>query len=211
MGEGAAGATMQVIGVLGQATGAIIGAAKAKEAKHEAIRQKEAKERQLANLEANRQELINPNENLTNEFANLGVATQAAEMQAEEADISLANTLDAMRTSGFGGGGATALAQMALDSKKGISASIESQESNNEKLRAEGATAVQRAKAEGEKFKWQAGEQREVDKLSRVAGELDQAKAQEAEFSRAQAGMTQQAIGGLSQAVGTTGSLLSQQ
>ena len=30
---------------------------------------------------------------ISNPFANLGVATQAAEMQAEEADMALANTL----------------------------------------------------------------------------------------------------------------------
>ena len=54
----------------------------------------------------------------SNPYANLGVATQAAEMQAEEADIALANTLDTIRSSGASAGGATALAQAALKSKK---------------------------------------------------------------------------------------------
>jgi hypothetical protein len=83
-----------------------------------------------------------------NPFANLGVATQAAEMQAEEADISLANTLDTLRSTGASAGGATALAQAALQSKKGVSASIEQQEVNNEKLKAQGAADQQRAKLE---------------------------------------------------------------
>lgn len=76
--------------------------------------------------------------NMTNPMANLAVATQAAEMQAEEADIALANTLDTLRATGAGAGGATALAQAALRSKKGIAASIETQEAQNEKLRAQG-------------------------------------------------------------------------
>ena len=42
---------------------------------------------------------------MSNPMANLGVATQAAEMQAEEADIALANTLDTLRATGAGAGG----------------------------------------------------------------------------------------------------------
>lgn len=87
--------------------------------------------------------------NMTNPMANLGVATQAAEIQAEEADIALANTLDMLRATGAGAGGATALAQAALRSKKGIAASIENQESANEKLRAQGQANLEaRATAE---------------------------------------------------------------
>ena len=84
--------------------------------------------------------------NLKNRYANIGVATQAAEMQIEEADISLANTLDTMRATGASAGGATALAQAALRSKKGVAASIEQQEAQNEKLRAQGEQRLQAAK-----------------------------------------------------------------
>ena len=59
-----------------------------------------------------------------NPYANLGVATKASEFQAEQADISLANTLDTIRATGGGAGGATALAQAALTSKQGISADL---------------------------------------------------------------------------------------
>ena len=90
-------------------------------------------EQAIANLQNNRQKVINPYEGvsnvadmaknlsggLSNPYANLGVATQAAQMQAEEADIALANTLDTLRATGAGAGGATALAQAALRSKKG--------------------------------------------------------------------------------------------
>tara|TARA_R110002012_G_scaffold1482_1_gene6432 strand:+ start:372 stop:1052 length:681 start_codon:yes stop_codon:yes gene_type:complete len=79
---------------------------------------------------------------VSNPYANLSVATQAAEMQMEQTDQALANTLDAMRATGAGAGGATALAQAAAQSKQGISASIEGQEVQNEKLRAEGQASV---------------------------------------------------------------------
>ena len=72
--------------------------------------------------------------------------TQAAEIQMEQTDIALANTLDTLRATGASAGGATALAQAALQSKKGIAASIESQEAQNEKLRAQGEQQLQQQK-----------------------------------------------------------------
>ena len=87
---------------------------------------------------------------IQNQMANLQVATQAAEFQAEEADIALANTLATTRQAGLGAGGATSLAQAALRSKRGISASIEQQEARNVMLRAQGAQRAQQARlAEG--------------------------------------------------------------
>ena len=83
---------------------------------------------------------------MSNPFQSIGVATQAAEMQAEEADLALANTLDTLRASGASAGGATALAQAALRSKKGVSANLEQQEAQNEKLKAQGEQELQRAK-----------------------------------------------------------------
>ena len=80
---------------------------------------------------------------VSNPYANLGVATQAAEMQAAQTDQALANTLDAMKATGVGAGGATALAQAAAQSKRGISASIESQEAQNNKMRAQGQQQMQ--------------------------------------------------------------------
>ena len=78
----------------------------------------------MRTLENQRQPIINPYENVTdtsgnlaNTYANLGVATEAAQFQAEQADISLANTLDTLRATGASAGGATALAQAALQSK----------------------------------------------------------------------------------------------
>jgi hypothetical protein len=95
----------------------------------------------------------------------------------------------------MGAGGATALAQMALDSKKGISASIESQESANEQLRAKGATDVANKKAEGESWKWARGEERETAKMERTAGQIDQAQQQELDAGAARDQALTQGIG----------------
>src|SRR6056300_592206 len=125
---------------------------------------------------------------IQNQMANLQVATQAAEFQAEEADIALANTLATTRQVGLGAGGATSLAQAALRSKRDISSSIEQQEARNILLRAQGAQAAEQrrlsegsrvdtARMAGEQFMFAAREAREVAKLDRTSNLLDQANA----------------------------------
>jgi len=188
-----------IIGAGASIVGGLIGSNSAKKAARAAAREKRRLQKKLDTLEANRQEIINPYqgfENLTstmsNPFANLGVATQAAEMQAEEADISLANTLDTLRATGASAGGATALAQAALRSKKGISASIEQQEAQNEKLKAQGEQQLQQQKvaeerrmqqagAAGKQFVFGATEQREQQQLDRAAAMLGQQQAAQAQ------------------------------
>ena len=135
----------------------IFGGGAAKRKEKAARREKQALQRKLTSLENSRQPITDPyagvtnlsglaadlSSQMTNNMANLSVATQAAEMEIEQADISLANTLDTLRATGSGAGGATALAQAALSSKKGVSASIEQQEAQNEKLRAQGEQDLQ--------------------------------------------------------------------
>lgn len=139
--------------------GVVTGAVAANKAKKEAARQDEIAQQQqdaLAALEAERPTMTNPYDNMQNEFedlnnpyANLTVATEAFKMQAEQADQALANSLDAMMETGQAAGGATALAQAALQSKRGIAASINAQEAQNNKMRAEGQASVEKAKAQG--------------------------------------------------------------
>ena len=172
-------------------------------------------ENRLSELESNRQTIINPYAGITdltsmakdlssmvsNPYANLGVATSAAEIQIEEADIALANTLDTLRATGSSAGGATALAQAALKSKKGVSASIEAQEAQNEKLAAQGEQQMERiqmqeaariqgigisegqrtqmAEAQGEQFMFGAQEGREMQAMNRQAGLADRYAQQE--------------------------------
>jgi hypothetical protein len=79
----------------------------------------------------------------SNTFANLQVATQAADLKAQQTDQALANTLSTIRATGAGAGGATAIAQAALQSKLGVAATIEQQEARNNELRARGEQTVE--------------------------------------------------------------------
>jgi len=161
---------------------------------------------------------------ISNPYANLGVATQAAEMQFEQADMALANTLDTLRATGSSAGGATALAQAALQSKKDISASIEQQEAANEKLRAQGemernqmkmaeqqrlqslrmseAQRIQAADAAGKQFMFAAQEDRTNADLGQSAGQLAQAQQNQAAAQAAQAAAIGGAISGVGSALG---------
>ena len=185
-----------------------------------AARERRRLTNKLNNLEKNRQAIINPYEGITdlssmvsNPFANLSVATGAAEMKIEEADISLANTLDTIRQTGGSAGGATALAQAALQSKKGVAASIEAQEKSNEDKRAAGeanlqqqkmaeAQRLQQADVAGEQFMFSTREGRELQQLDRVAAQLGMSKQAEAQANKDQAS----AIGGMFNSLGNIAS-----
>ena len=134
----------------------------------------------LDNIEKNRQQVVNPYANVTNPFANMQVATKAAEMQAEQTDMALANTLDTLRETGAAAGGATALAQAALKSKQGISADIQKQEMQNQRLYAQGQQQMEFAKAKGEAFAFQAQETRDVRDVTRLQQNVDIAQQQRA-------------------------------
>ena len=234
--------TGAVIGGVSSIAGGIFGSRSAKKARRRAEAEARARAAELAALERSRQAIINPYEGVkdvsamasdltgmvSNPYASLGVATKAAEFQAEQADISLANTLDTLQQTGAGAGGATALAQAALQSKKEISANIEQQEAANQKLRAQGesemqqikmaeaqriqnvkmseAQRIQGAEVAGKQFMFDVRETREVAKMNRVAGQLDNAQAQAAQARAAQTG----AITGMFGALGSIGGSLMQ-
>jgi len=200
--------------------GGIIGGSKARKAKRRAAKKLKKMNAKMSELEANRQEIINPYEDSTNlssmmsnPMANLSVATQAAEMQIEEADISLANTLDTIRATGGGAGGATALAQAALQSKKGVTASIESQEKANQDKEAAGEQRLQDAKiseeqrmqqldAQGKSFVYGQQEQREGQQLERLQSQIDNQQGIKAQAGRDQTAALTGAIGGVATAAG---------
>ena len=185
-----------IAGAASNVIGGIIGSSAAKKQKRAAAREAARLQAKLTELENNRQEVINPYEDfenlssmLSNPFANLGVATQATEIKKEETDLALASTLDTLRATGASAGGATALANAALRSKRNIAADIESQEAQNEKLRAQGEQQLQRQKmaeaqrmqqagAAGKQFVFGVQEEREMQQLNRTAAQL--ASAQQA-------------------------------
>ena len=191
-----------IIGGVASLAGGMFGSRKARRAARRARREAAKLERKLTELEKNRQEIINPYEGvqdlssmLSNPFANLSVATQAAEIQMEQSDIALANTLDTIRATGASAGGATALAQAALQAKKGVAASIEGQEVANEKQRAAGEATLQQQKMSeqqrlqqadvaGRQFVFGMTEQREQQQLDRVSNQISALRGQAASASR---------------------------
>ena len=222
------------IGAVGSVIGGLIGGASARRAEAAAAREKARIGREMAAFEANRQAITNPysdvtslsglvdemRDNLTNPFANLGVATSAAEIQMEQTDIALANTLDTLQATGASAGGATALAQAAKQSKKEVSANIEQQEAQNEKLAAQGEQAlqakemqltqmemseearIQNAQAQGKQFMFGAQENRDMMTLDRMQAGIDQANTNQANANMAGAASTAGMIGGVTSSIG---------
>jgi len=92
----------------------------------------------------------NPWQQAENTMEDLTVSTQAAEFQAMNADQALAASLDTMTQAGGGAGSAQAIANAALASQQGISASIQQQEQRNAMARAQGAAQVQNLRLQGE-------------------------------------------------------------
>jgi len=156
----------------------------------------------LNSLEANRQDIINPYADVTstadmlsNPFTQLSVSTAAMDMQIEQTDQALANTLDTLRQTGGGAGSATALAQAALQSKKDVAADIERQEVQNDKARVQGEANLQRdliaeeqrmqsVDVQGKQFVYSETEQREQQQLDRVSNQI---AAQQQNLATAQA------------------------
>ena len=182
---------------IAQGVSSLFGALSAGKQKREARKAAEQYEKDLSRLEASRQSIENLDFSsiITNPYANLQVATQAAEFGAAETDISLASTLDTLRATGAGAGGATALAQAAARSKQGIAASIEQQEAQNAQLRAQGEQQMQRMLIGTEQYKFGVQEERELLQLERVQGLSEQQRAFGAQARQAQSGAISSLIG----------------
>jgi hypothetical protein len=217
------------IGAGVQIIGGLISGYGAKKAEKAAQAEKDRINRALNLFEQNRQAVINPYEDVTsltgliddmrddlsNPFANLGVATSAAEIQMEQTDIALANTLDTLQSTGASAGGATALAQAAKASKKDVAANIEQQEAQNEKLKAQGEEAlqakemqltqmqigeearVQNAQAAGKQFMFSTQENRDIATMNRMSGQEAQARQDIANANAAQQAATAGIISGV--------------
>ncbi len=157
----------------------------------------------------NRQEIYNAagdiramKAQLSNSYANLGVATKAAEMQAQQSDVALANMMEGMLVTG-GSANATALAQAAAKSKQGISASIEQQEVQNQKLRAQGEEKLQQQRMSleqaaigAEQQAWQIAEGREVFDINRQQAEADYLRNQQQAYNDASQAAWMQGLSG---------------
>ena len=214
-------AAAAIIGGAVKIIGGLLGGAKARRAARKAKKQLKKMNAKMAQLEANRQDIINPYdgaENLSsmmsNPMANLGVATQATEMKIEQTDQALANTLDTLRETGGGSGGATALAQAALQAKQGVAADIEGQEKANEDKRAAGEERLQQAKineeqrmqnldSAGKSFVYGETDKREMMQLNRLQGQIDNQQGIKAQAGRDQTAAITGAISGVASVAGS--------
>jgi len=224
-------------GVLTSVAGGILGSSAARKRERAAAEEKRKLGIELNRLENSRQAIINPwattkdmsalvkdmSGLATNTYNTLGVATKASQFQAEQTDMALASTLDMLKATGASAGGATALAQAALQSKQGISANLEAQEAANDKLRAQGqaelqnikisgaervqnaqlgeSQRVQGAEAAGAQFQFGARENREQQKIDRVAGQMGLAANRESQAQADRSAAWANAISGAGTAV----------
>ena len=222
-----------IVGAGASLIGGAVSANQAKKAGQGARNDANRARAEIAAIKAARVDIVNPYANqvnlsglaenlsgmMNNPFASLGVATQAAEIKMEQADIALANTLDTIKSTGAGAGGATALAQAALASKKGVAADIEAQEVKNEQLRAQGEASLQAMKvseeqrlqgiaisegqrlqageAAGKTFQMQMKEARSNADLGYEAGNLANAMQAQSNAAAAEAGAWGSAISGV--------------
>ena len=218
-------------------TGLIKGS-KAKKAKRLAKEQGDRQAAALKDFEARRQSPINPysgvknlssmvkdlSGNLSNPYANIGVATQAAEFKAQQSDMALAATLDTLQATGASAGGATALANAALKSKKDVSATLEVQEAKNSQLQAQGEAKLQQLtmneqarvqsgkmnaqstydqlQAKGEEFRFSTQENRDNVTLDRMQAGVDQSRLDMNNAQNAQDSALSSMISGVGSAVG---------
>jgi len=179
-----------IIGGAMSLAGGVLGAGQARKQARAAKKRMRRLNAKLNSLEANRQQIINPYADVTstadmlsNPFTQLSVSTAATDMQIEQTDQALANTLDTLRQTGGGAGSATALAQAALQSKKNVAADIERQETSNDKARIQGEANLQRdliseeqrmqnVDVQGKQFVYSETKEREQQQLDRVSNQI---------------------------------------
>jgi len=178
-----------VVGGVAKAVGGAVQAGQAHKAMRSARNAKNEAKYKMEQAINDRRDITNPyagvtdlsglasdlSSQISNPFNNLTVSTAAAEMQAEESDIALANTLDTLEQTGASAGGATALAMAALKSKKDVATSISEQEAANSIKRAEGEQEAQRKQVEAkQKYQDTLIDQGQRVQDSEIAGEIFQ-------------------------------------
>jgi len=180
-----------------------------------ADKKRKKEQKRMKEFEKSRQPVINQadkiratSEMLSNPAANLGVATQAAEQQMAQTDQALANTLDTIRSTGGGAGGATALAQAAAQSKASVSADIQKQEATNAKLAAEGEATLQKQKVnienkalQEETSAWGRQEDRDIVQLNRMQSEIEGRDAEARAYEQQSADAIMAGVGGAGSAL----------
>jgi len=124
---------LPIMGIIGGATsiaGSLIGRGARRREANAAKAEYEAQQAAFKNFG-----FQNKFANLENVAEDLTINQQAAQFQTQQTDQALAQSLQAATMAGGGAGGAQAIADAALRSKQGISASIAQQEQANQMMR----------------------------------------------------------------------------
>jgi len=215
---GTIGASTAIVGATGAGIANAVQAGKNKKSSRLAAAAARREEKRTKMLESMRQPVIDQSNKVRalknqvfNPNANLGVAMKASELQMEETDKALANTLDAIRAGGAGAGNATALAQMAAMSKASVAANIETQELSNQQSRIQGEATRQQTLMDIEKTAlseevsaWNRTEERELAAMDRSQNLADRDRQQAIAYDQAAQANASAAWGSLTD-LGLTG------
>lgn len=183
------GIALGAAGGLANIAGSIIGSGKRKREAKNAAAEYAAQRQALMNTQ-----FTNPYAGLENVAEDLTINQDAAQFQAQQTDAALAQAMQAAVVSGGAAGGAQAIAQAALQSKRGVSADIARQEQSNQMARVNQAAQLQQLEAQGEEDLQVANYEKNQDLLKMAS-----ARKQQADAARAKA--TQQLFGGIGQAI----------
>jgi len=187
--EAVGGALKGIAGI----AGGLIGGRKRRREQAAAQRELDAAKSSFAAIDTS-----NPYKNVTNTFEDLTVNTQAADFAAQQQNQGLANIMGGLAGSA-GGGGVAALAQSLANqqsaSAQQAAASIGAQESQNQKLAAQGEQQAQMQRAQGEALSRQMQFKKSEKQMDMASQRLESAKA-------ARAAATSSIMGGIGSIAG---------
>jgi hypothetical protein len=140
-------------------------------------------------------QFTNAYKGLENVAEDLTINQDASIFQAQQTDAALAQSMQAAVVSGGAAGGAQAIAQAALQSKRGISADIARQEQANQMASVNQAAKLQQLEAQGE-------EDIQSQRYLQQGELLNMAAGRKAAADAARARSTQMLVGGIGEIAG---------
>lgn len=175
----------QIIGGVANIAGSLIGGGARRREQRAAAAEQAAQKEAFKNFQ-----FTNVYSGLENVAEDLTINQDAAQFQAQQTDAALAQAMQAAVVSGGAAGGAQAIAQAALQSKRGVAADIARQEQANEMARVQQAAKLQEMEATGEM-------DIQSQEYSRSQELLNMANARKYAADQARRRATQQLIGGV--------------
>ena len=170
--------------------GSLIGGGKRRREAREAQAELNARKAAFENFQ-----FTNAYKGLENVAEDLTINQDASIFQAQQTDAALAQSMQGAIVSGGAAGGAQAIAQAALQSKRGISADIARQEQANEMARVRQAAQLQQLEAQGE-------EDIQSQRYLQQGELLNMSAGRKAAADAARASATQMLVGGIGEIAG---------